>query len=240
MNALAISFNTKDNYSRFVSAMAHEMRNPLANINLSAEMLQVATKEKEPEVYLDIIFRNSKRINELVIELLTYRGSEELQAREFSLRSLLSEVLAIVGDRIKLKNISVNEEYNIEDCNVILDGPKIKIALTNIIVNAIEAMIQDRGLLNLVLKPAYGKYILQIEDNGCGISRENLAILFIKSFTNKPGGLGLGLPIIYDTLRANNVSVNVESEEGKGTVFTLLFDKNGGDDNLHHHGNGTT
>ena len=67
--------------------------------------------------------------------------------------------------------------------------------------------------------------MIQIEDNGCGISKENLKYIFKPYFTNKPGGLGLGLATTYDILQSNHVGVNVESEEGKGTRFILSFEE---------------
>jgi signal transduction histidine kinase len=100
----------------------------------------------------------------------------------------------------------------------------MKIALTNIIVNAIDAMSQ-KGELKIITKSIERKYAIQIEDNGCGISREDLKNIFKPYFTNKPGGLGLGLAATCDILQSNHVGVFVESEEGKGTRFILLFDK---------------
>ena len=104
--------------------------------------------------------------------------------------------------------------------------PKMKIALTNIIINAVEAMTSGKGELKLVTKIVEGDYIILIEDNGCGISRKNLKNIFKPYFTNKPGGLGLGLATTFNILRANCVGINVESEEGHGSRFILSFDKN--------------
>jgi signal transduction histidine kinase len=102
---------------------------------------------------------------------------------------------------------------------------KIKIALTNILVNAIEAMASVDGVLTLCTKSIYGKHVIEVKDNGCGISKENIDKMFKVAFTSKPGGLGLGLTIVYDILKTNHVAVNIESEEGKGTTFSLLFDR---------------
>lgn len=101
----------------------------------------------------------------------------------------------------------------------------MKIAITNIIVNAIEAMAGVNGILTLVTKMVYGKYIIEVKDNGCGISKPNLDKMFKVAFTSKPGGLGIGLTIIYDILKLNQVAINIESAEGEGTTFSLLFDK---------------
>lgn len=208
----------------FVSALAHEVRNPLTNINLAVEMLKSAIKDDDQK-YLDIIMRSSVRITDLINELLKNQQADEEQGEKYSIHQLLDEVLDMSADRIMLKHIAVRKDYAAQDCKIALNRPKMKIALTNIIINAIDAMTLERGTLKLATKSMEGKYILQIEDNGCGISKKNLKYIFTPFFTNKPGGLGLGLATTFDILRSNHVGVNVKSEEGTGTRFILLFQK---------------
>lgn len=214
-----------DRPSQFASALAHEVRNPLTNIKLSIEMLHSIVKDNDLRIYIDIIMRSSKRIDDLIKEMLTTQQGSKIHSEKYSMHQLLDEVIEIVGDRIKLKNVTVIKDFTREDCNIIFDRPKMKIALSNIIINAIDAMGPEKGELNLVTKLIDGKYILLIRDNGCGISAENLKNIFKPYFTNKPGGLGVGLSATYNILHSNNVRINVESEEGKGTSFILLFDK---------------
>ena len=209
-----------------VSALAHEVRNPLTNIKLSVVMLESVIEDNDLKLYLDIIMRSSIRINNLVNELLKYQHEDEAQAEKYSIHQLLDEVLEMAGDRIRLKNISVSKDYAAKDCKIELNKPKMKFALTNIIVNAIDAMTTAKGQLKLVTKSMEDKYVIQIEDNGCGISKQNLKNIFKPYFTNKPGGLGLGLSTTYDILQSNHVRVTVESREGEGTRFILLFNKN--------------
>ena len=101
----------------------------------------------------------------------------------------------------------------------------MKIALTNIIVNAIEAMDSDMGELKLITLSQAGNCMVMIKDNGCGISEENLKSIFQANYTNKLGGMGVGLASTYQILIANNVKVHVESQQGLGTHFLLLFDE---------------
>ncbi|HET9429902.1 MAG TPA: ATP-binding protein, partial [Chitinophagaceae bacterium] len=209
---------------QYVVDLVHEIRNPLTNIQLSVGMLELAMKENDLKIYLDIIMRSSIRIHGLINELLKYQQPGEMQAGKHSIHRLLDEVLEMIEDRRLLKNITVRKDYAIQDCKIVLNRPKIKIALTNIIINAIEAMTPEKGELKLVTKSIADKYVIEIEDNGCGISRGNLKYIFKPYFTNKPGGLGLGLKTTYDILRSNHVRVNVESKEGKGTRFILFFD----------------
>jgi len=233
MNPLTICLNSKKKPVLFkgscdqsISALAHEVRNPLTNINLAIGLLESAIKDDSLKPYLDIIMRSSGRITDLITELLKNQQPDEVRPEKQSIYQLLDEVLEMAKDRIRLKNIMVRKDYAAHDCKIELNRPKMKIALTNIIVNAIDAMRADTGELRLVTKTFRDKYVIQIEDNGCGISKLNLKSIFKPFFTKKPGGLGIGLATTYDILQSNHVKVNVESKEGKGTQFILLFDKN--------------
>ncbi len=211
--------------SQIASVMAHEVRNPLTNINLSIEMLEPALKDNELKIYLGIIKRSSIRINDLLNELLKYQEEDELRIKKYSIHLLLDDVLAMTEDRLMLKNITVIKNYASVDCKIALNRHKMKIALTNIIINAIDAMAHGKGELRLVTKSIDGRFIIQIEDNGCGISKENLKEIHKPYYTNKPGGLGLGLATTYNILLSNHVGVEVQSEEGIGTKFVLYSKK---------------
>jgi signal transduction histidine kinase len=210
---------------RFASALAHEVRNPLTNINLSIDMLSSAITNNELTIYLDIINRSSKRINHLINELLRYQETEESETNKHSLHQLLDEVLTMTGDRILLKKIRVTKEYGVEDGKICVDKDKIGIALANIIINAIEAMPAQHGELTLVTRSIGNKYVIEIADNGTGIKNEELQHIFKPHFTNKPGGMGLGLSTTLEILQYNHVVVDVSSQEGRGTRFLLFFDK---------------
>jgi len=210
---------------KFVSALAHEVRNPLANINLSVEVLRSAIQDKESNVYLEIIQRNSTRVSSLINALLKYHEVCEVETDQHSIYQLLDDVFEMIQDRIKLKNITVRKTFAAQDFRILMNSEEMKIALTNIIINSIESMDAENGELKLITKSTDDQFEIQIEDNGCGISKSNLKNIFKPYFSNKPGGMGLGLATTNDILRANHVIVNVESEEGRGTIFVLTFDR---------------
>jgi signal transduction histidine kinase len=208
-----------------LSALAHELRNPLTNIHLSTEMLGSTIQEEEQKGYLDIINRSSVRINLLITDLLNCLQTSDALPEEQSFPQLLEQAMDEAADRILLKKISVIRDYSLQDAAINLDGPQMRIALNNIIINALEAMAPGHGVLRLSTRHAGNKYLVEIRDNGCGISKTNLPYLFQPYYTNKPNGLGLGLATTYNILQSNNVGITVDSEEGKGTCFSLLFSK---------------
>jgi signal transduction histidine kinase len=210
---------------QFTSVVAHEIRNPLTNINLAVQMLQTMITDDAQRACLDIIMRSSTRVNDMITDLLTPALADTVSQEKHSINQLIEEVLMMTEDRIMLKNITVIKKYSTEDSGVEMNRPKMKIALANIIINAIDAMASEGGELKLVTRSLHGKWVIEIEDNGTGISKKNLKTIFKPYFTNKPGGMGLGLSTTLDILVSNQVRANVQSEEGKGTRFILSFDR---------------
>jgi signal transduction histidine kinase len=205
------------------SVFVHEIRNPLTNINLAIFMLKAEIKMGDVDKYVDIINRSSIRIGEIVNEFLQSSRNDYSKRCHISINQLLDEILVITKDRLILKNISVKKFYTTSSCELLLDKPKIKIALLNIIVNAIEAMPSKNGELTLTTSLLNGKCVVTIEDNGCGINKKNIKNIFKPYFTNKPNGMGIGLAATYNILASHQAAVNVESEENKGTRFIISF-----------------
>jgi PAS domain S-box-containing protein len=216
---------------RLVRTLAHEVRNPLNNITLSAEQMQQEVKEDAPLLYLDIINRNSKRISDLITELLNTSRPSEIILREQTLQMLLDDVIASAIDSLTLKRIRLQVNYPDEKVRIAADKEKLKIALLNIVVNAIEAMPEADGRLTISLQTEETNAILKISDNGYGISEENISRLFEPYFTQKRNGMGLGLAFTLNILQAHKASIEVSSMPQEGTTFTITFPMAGTDSN---------
>lgn len=209
----------------YFSALVHEIRNPLCNITMACDVLNLSSLDEEQRECLNIIMRGSFRVGELINTILKLEGIESVKYELYSLQQLLEDVLIIAKDRILLKNIRISREYAAPQDRVPLDVEKMKIALINIVNNAIDAMPSERGELKVATRSVGQQSSVEIQDNGIGISKENLERIFEPYFTNKPGGMGLGLSATLGILRANHVKVDVQSEEGLGTSFILSFVK---------------
>jgi len=211
----------------FSTSLVHEVRNPLTNIKLAADILCLGDLDEEQLKFAAIIGRGVERINKILTDFLTSQNEGDIHAESCSLNGLLDEVLAVNKDRIALKKVSVIREFAVEDLKVLVRKEEIKIALINIIVNAIEAMSAEKAVLKLKTRLQNSQCIIEIEDNGTGISEKNLANIFDPYFTNKPGGMGLGLSTTMDILLSNCATMDVQSEIGLGTHFMLYFNKMG-------------
>jgi len=207
---------------RLVRTLAHEVRNPLNNITLSVEQLQQdKSLNDSSDLYLDIIQRNSMRISGLISELLNTSRPGEVVPERMVLQSILDEVIASSIDRITLKRIQLQLNYPDTEISVMADGEKLKLALLNIVINAIEAMEEGKGKLFVELVQLPKMAVLTIRDNGSGISEENISRLFEPYFTQKRNGMGLGLAFTLNILQAHKATIEVVSKEAKGTTFTV-------------------
>lgn len=207
---------------RLVSTLAHEVRNPLNNINLAVDQLYPEINP-DAKMFLDIVARNSKRIATLISELLTNAGPAEIVLHKKPLKDILEETLSVAHDRITLKKINVTVNYADEEYYIMADAEKLKIAFLNIIINAIEAMEEETGQLTVTVNNDDGYHKVKIEDNGSGINEENLTRLFEPYFTSKRNGLGLGLAGTLNIIQAHKALIDVKSQVGQGTVFTVSF-----------------
>ena len=228
---------------RIARTIAHEVRNPLTNINLAVEQLQAEldgqpagnmpptaplspdrSSPENAELMLAMISRNSARINGLITDLLNSTKFTELVYKRVSVNQLLDETLEGAKDRIHLKNITVTKDYSGGLCDIAVDVERIKIAFLNIIVNAVEAMEPGSGILQLRTLSKDGKCLVSITDNGPGIEEESLSKVFEPYFTSKPKGTGLGLANTQNIILNHNGHISFESKKGVGTTFTIQLD----------------
>jgi signal transduction histidine kinase len=212
---------------RIVSTIAHEVRNPVNTITLALSRF----KKEHPDVesynfYTDIIDKSCKRIDQLISQLIESARPSELSLKLGSINDLMEETLKLADDRIKLLNIIVYRKFESGIPEIPFDSEKLKIAFLNIIINSIEAMPPDSGILEIQTQLLHDNIMISIADNGKGIPKHNLNKLFDPFFTGKKGGMGLGLTSTHTIIKSHNGDINVESEVGIGTKFTVIFSAN--------------
>jgi signal transduction histidine kinase len=211
--------------NRLARTLAHEIRNPLTNINLSLDHLRYQNLEQAQQHFLDIILRNSKRINDILSDLLASSTPSKLTLVPNNLQDIVDESLAIALDRIMLKKIKLQVQYSDSPIEVLSDFDQLKIAFLNIIINGIEAMEENIGKMIISIEENPNAWLVKISDNGSGISKENISRLFEPYFTAKRNGMGLGLTSSLNILKSHHAEVDVDSEIDKGTTFIVSFPK---------------
>ncbi|MFT3682452.1 MAG: CHASE3 domain-containing protein [Ferruginibacter sp.] len=225
-NAQLVQMRSMEKFTatgRIARTIAHEVRNPLTNINLATSQLKtdLSADDENTQYLFDIIDRNSNRINKLISDLLHSTKFSDLNFKSMDVNELVDETLAMAEDRIELSQVKIEKNYGAA-CQINVDVEKIKIAILNIIINAMEAMEDsDKSVLKISTKTEGANCIITIADNGVGMDETTLGKLFEPYFTNKPNGNGLGLANTQNIIFNHKGTVNVISSPGQGTIFTI-------------------
>lgn len=207
---------------RIFRTIAHEVRNPLTNISLATEQLGVGLPENDDNLFLiDIVKRNAARINTLMGELLNSTKFTELEIADVTIEQVFEDALELTKDRLTLNGVKVIRQYASNRSTLKIDKEKMKTALVNLIVNAIEAMEPHKGILQVSTQKKGNTYVLKVKDNGIGMSKNTLLRIFEPYFTQKENGQGLGLTLAQNIILSHRGYIDVESNPGEGSVFIV-------------------
>ena len=177
----------------------------------------INSEPEDKKTFLEIIGRNSRRINELINELLSATKFTDLQYEAIRVDDLLDEALNEAIDRAQLNQVNIVKNYSREKIWLSVDRSRMKIAILNIIVNAMEAMTGEHGKLRLETRIVDNDHcVIIIRDNGKGMDAETLAKVFDPYFTSKSKGNGLGMTNTQNIILNHKGKIEVLSEEGKG------------------------
>jgi signal transduction histidine kinase len=216
------------------AGIAHEIRNPLAGIKTSAQLLEESFSPGDFRSQLvSRIVKEIDRSNELLKKFFNFAKPGKPKQEFVSLESLIEGVFLLLSSKIRKKNIDFIRHYDSEVPDVYVDENQMEQILINLFLNALDAMDKD-GKMTVHLKTMPNTYasirndvthvaFVQIEDNGCGIKEENIEKIFNPFFTTKDDGVGLGLSISSRLIEENGGTVLVQSRWGEGTCFTLIL-----------------
>jgi PAS domain S-box-containing protein len=202
--------------------IAHEIKNPIGSIRLFVDTLsRDFTNPVAQKNFMEVIPQEVENIDRMVKDLL-------FLARPARLNKVNLDLAEIVGLSVKLCNEgasakTVSLEFDVPGCpaNVLADGEKIKQALCNIILNAIDAVTSGEGRIVISLETSDNETRIIVRDNGPGISEELASRLFYPFFTTKHEGTGLGLAIANKIVQDHGGAIEVDSKEGVGTTFSI-------------------
>jgi PAS domain S-box-containing protein len=210
---------------RLAAGVAHELNNPLGGILLYSDLLLEDTPEgdaRRPNVAK--IAALADRCRQVVRGLLDFARPAAPRDCEVDVNNALKSSLAVLEGQESFHNVTVAWKLDDRLRTLVADPNQLQQAFTNVLVNAAEAMSGSGTLTIETCANWLGDGVLvKISDTGCGIPREHLDRLFEPFFTTKDGGTGLGLAITYSIVERHNGSMDVHSEVGKGTTFTIAL-----------------
>ncbi len=209
-----------------ISGIAHEIKNPLASLSGSIQLLREDTRSGSYEDKLmQIILRETDRLKNIVNDIRLFSKPHTGNAVEIKMADMIEETVRLFLNDPEWKP-SIHLQLNLDrDITLFFDPAHFTQILWNLLKNAVQS-IKEKGEITIRLQSSRNNNVyLTVEDTGMGILPKDSSHIFDPFFTTKPEGTGLGLSILHRLIDANNGMIDFESTPGKGTIFTVVFSR---------------
>jgi len=207
---------------RMAASIAHEIRNPLAAMRGSIQMLRSEVENDSSQAELmEIILRESDRLNQIITDFLSYARPRSLVQARVDVGDLLHQTFSLLRHSPELSaNQAVEAEVPNERVFANADEGQLKQVFWNLARNALQAMPEGGTLRATLAKNSNDRLRIAFSDSGRGMTPDQVERLF-EPFSSTTGGTGLGLSIVYQIIRDHGGTINVRSREGQGTTITV-------------------
>lgn len=228
LNAELAEKNRAIERSRRLAAMgemaariAHEIRNPLGSMAIFATLLERELADVPDKAKLaEHISKGIKTLDNLLSNMLLFAGAPEAKLKPVELNDIVDDAILLAGDRGKA-GVEIRASYKGRK-RVMADPNLLRQLFLNLIINALDAVEEDGRIgISVDTETEEGSVVIKVSDNGRGIPREQIDRIFDPFFSTKDRGTGLGLAIVSAVVDAHMGRLDVRSEPGKGTTFTL-------------------
>jgi two-component system NtrC family sensor kinase len=225
-NKQIVQSNKLASLGRLAAGVAHEINNPLTGIlTYSTYLLNHLDNNQETKEDIEVIVRETRRCGEIVKRLLEFARQSPPHKTFVDINNILNRAISIVNNQLSIRNISVhkNLEENLPEFKA--DANQLHQIFINLLLNAADAIDSQGGEISISIKlvKKVEEFIeIKVSDTGCGIPHKNISKIFDPFYTTKGHkGTGLGLAVVWGIIEQHNGTISVESEVGKGTVFTI-------------------
>jgi signal transduction histidine kinase len=219
----------------FVSTVTHELRTPLTSIRAFSEILHdhPDIDPAERHRFLGLIIKESERLTRLINQVLDLAklesGHAEWQTAEVDLNEIVTDAVSATSQLFKSRGVVVEVRAAARVPKVLADRDRVMQVMLNLLSNAVKFCPEGTGRVQVRLSEELGGVRIDVQDNGVGIDREHLGVIFEKfrqvgdTLTEKPAGTGLGLAICRQIIDHFGGRLSVESAPGRGSVFTFTL-----------------
>jgi signal transduction histidine kinase len=208
--------------------LAHEIKNPLSTVQLNLQLLREDLMPENPAYSrltsrLDTVHRETSRLREILDDFLRYAGRIELDRKPTELNQLLDDLCDFFLPQAQLQRVKLRLRKPDEPVVAEVDPKLIKQAVLNLLINGLQAMGESGGELIMALSVQGRNAIIDVIDTGPGIEPEKVSKIFQAYYTTKKGGTGIGLAMARRIAEEHGGRINVRSEVGKGSNFSITL-----------------
>jgi len=210
-----------------ISEISHDMRKPLTSIRGGLQVMRSRWPElAENSDLFKMAEEEVHRLNELVRELVDFSNPNKYQTERTEVAAVMERAMQLVSRDMEKNGITCKTEFEPDLPDLFVNKNQIVEMLINLLMNAIEAM--DKGG-TLTLRASrfdhnnHRMVKLEISDTGCGIADKDKAVIFDRYFTSKETGTGLGLAVVERIVSTHGGKIEVESQQGIGTTFSIFL-----------------
>ncbi|MCL6572759.1 MAG: PAS domain S-box protein [Bacillus sp. (in: Bacteria)] len=204
------------------AGIAHEIRNPMTALKGFIQLLEGSIKA-EHSMYYQVITSELTRMDSIINEFLILAKPQEIRFQQKNVNQIMKETVELLNAQAILYNVQFNTHYGDNLPSLYCEPNQLKKVFINIIKNAIEVM-PDGGIISIIIKKIEQNQIhISIQDQGMGIPDDKIKKLGEPFYTTKESGTGLGLMVSYQIIEEHKGTIQIESEEGKGTTFHLTL-----------------
>jgi len=208
--------------------LAHEIKNPLSTVGLNLQLLREDLDPNWPGygrliARMSTVQKETARLRDILDDFLRYAGKMELDRKPIDVNQILEELVDFFIPQAQLYRVQLRVKKSEQPVIASIDEKLIKQAILNLLLNALQAMPETGGEIILGAQSIDGTVRIDITDTGRGMSPEVSSRIFNAYYSTKKGGTGLGLAISKRIIDEHGGTISVESQEGKGSVFTITL-----------------
>ncbi|WP_026566985.1 PAS domain-containing sensor histidine kinase [Bacillus sp. UNC41MFS5] len=201
------------------ASVAHEIRNPLTSLKGFVQLLQM--EDGKHDYYYQIMLDELNRINHIVGELLLLAKPQILKYTKANLQKILKDVISLLSTEASLYNVQIESSFPENEIVIECEPNQLKQLFINLIKNSIEAS-PNGGTVSIDLEQSEeNKIVININDNGCGISKERLEKIGEPFYSSKEKGTGLGLTVSFKIVQSHQGTIHFDSQKNQGTSVQI-------------------
>jgi len=214
---------------KLAAGVAHEIRNPLNAISIATQRLKRdfipadAGKTEEFKNLSTVIRDEIRRLNGIIEEFLTFSKSRKLEFSNYSAVDLLQKIVSLINEEAATRGVVLETRWRYKPAIIPMDVNKLQQSFLNLIKNAMESIPAEGKIIITLDKEGKDYIIVSINDNGCGMTAEEVERIFSPEYTTKEKGLGLGVPLATEIIRGHGGEIRVTSRKDEGTTFEAIL-----------------